>query len=260
MIVTYSALGRDMLAKAKRVSDDHPVRELFFELHSVAPYPTGVVEVREQILGTGFFPGGTGIWCEGADDVPQLPVGGVMVLGHNFDKVSAYEKSLRNCTENLNSPTWGNLLPVLERAGVRKEECFFTNVYMGLIEGKATGRFPGANCPDFVKRCEHFFAEQIELQRPRAILALGLHVPIFLARLSPQLSAWTAFKTFGEIDRAEVPVVCDVSFNGVLDHKCRIACLVHPSYRRLNVEQRHWRGLEGDEAEIQMIRKVVSDR
>jgi uracil-DNA glycosylase len=249
-----------MSAKPKHIDFDHPVRKLFRDHSFVAPYPTGVLEIPEQILGTSFFPGGTGLWCEGRDDVPQFPVGGIMVLGHNFDKVSGYKKSLLKFTETLEIGTWGNLLPVLERAEIAKEDCFFTNIYMGLKEeGSASGRFPGADCPDFVKRCEQFFITQIERQRPRTILALGREVPPFLARLSHQLSAWSAVKKWAEIDQAG-PVACDVSFNGVPDHKCTVACLVHPSYRRSNIKLRYWGELKADDAENQMIRWAISSR
>ena len=65
--------------------DDHPTRGLWSGLSAVEPYPDKVVAVPKQIPGTSFFPGGSGLWRESTDRIPQFPVGGVMVLGQDFD-------------------------------------------------------------------------------------------------------------------------------------------------------------------------------
>lgn len=52
---------------------------------SAAPpdtYPSGAIPVPEAIAGTAFFPGGHGLWME--EGAPSFPVGGIMVLGHDF--------------------------------------------------------------------------------------------------------------------------------------------------------------------------------
>ena len=85
-------------------AQNHASRALWAALDAVKPYPSGVVAVQEQIAGTSFFPGGTGIWCGDHQEVPPLPVGGVIVLGHDFHSVAGYEWSLENGAENLSSP------------------------------------------------------------------------------------------------------------------------------------------------------------
>ncbi|MEO5958224.1 MAG: hypothetical protein ABIZ49_06345, partial [Opitutaceae bacterium] len=192
----------------KQISSDHPVRKLFTTLTCLEPYPTGVVAVPEQILGTSFFPGGTGLWCEESSEAPDLPARGIMVLGHDFHNVAGYDRSRRNIAENLDSPTWKHLLALLSRVPIPPARCFFTNIYMGLRAGHGTtGRFPGSLCRDFTTRCQEFFIRQIQMQRPRVILALGKWVPEFLASLSPQLSAWTQFRTLTAIDMAGLPLM-----------------------------------------------------
>ena len=236
----------------------HPVHELFSKLRSVGPYPPGVTAVPHQIQGTSFFPGGTGLWFPETRRIPELPVGGVMVLGHDFHSVAGYEWSRKNEAENLQSPTWRHLLPLLCRTSIPRERCFFTNVYMGLRTGKATtGPFPGAASPEFVKRCQKFFLVQIAAQQPSLILALGGHVPLFLAPLSAQLAPWAACKGFRERDSGNVALVSGVTFSASKVRPCVVVSLVHPSFRPSNVHRRSWCTLTGDAAEIALLKEAV---
>jgi hypothetical protein len=233
----------------------HPVCQLFTAHKAVEPYPVGVVAVPEQILGTSFFPGGSGLWCEDGDGAPRLPIGGVMVLGHDYHNVAGYEWSRRNVAENLRSPTWRHLLNLLARVPIDPASCFFTNIYMGLREGDGTtGRFPGAGDADFKQRCRSFLIEQIRAQRPRLILALGSWVPEFLAPLSPDLAAWSRIQSLKTLDAAGLPLIAGVKFNGVADHECSVVSLVHPCHRPLNVHRRKWRTWTGDDAEVEMLK------
>lgn len=236
----------------------HPVRKLFAKLQSICPYPSGVIAVPEQIQGTSFFPGGTGLWFNETRKLPDLPIGGVMVLGHDFHSVAGYEWSRENEAENLKTPTWRHLLPLLARTSIPLERCFFTNVYMGLRVGKATtGRFPGAASPDFVKRCQMFFLLQITTQQPTLILALGGYVPAFLAPLSAQLTPWGCFKSFRERDAHDAALIRGVSFGCSGVQPCVVASLVHPSFRPSNVHRRSWGSFAGDAAEVALLQEAV---
>lgn len=236
----------------------HPAHALFADLQLVMPYPPGVVPVPEQIQGTSFFPGGTGLWCGTSGKIPAFPTGGIMVLGHDFHSVAGYEWSRVNEAENLRTPTWRHLLQLLSRLPVDLERCFFTNIYMGLREGKTTtGPFPGAASPEFVKRCEEFFLLQAAMQRPALILALGAQVPAFLARLSPELASWASLKTFPARDAADGSLVEGVTFGSPSAHSCVVASLVHPSFRPSNIRHRHWRTFVGDVAELALVREAL---
>ncbi len=236
---------------------DHLSRELWSELHAVEPYPPGVGSVPEQIAGTSFFPGGTGLWCEARSEVPPLPVGGIMVLGHDFHSREGYEWAKRNIVENLNTATWRHLLSLLLAAQIAPETCFFTNVYMGLREDKATtGRFPGSKDPEFVKRCRQFFIRQLQVQRPRLILALGAYVPPFLAPLSPELTVWDRWYGFRKLDEVGRSTIAGASFPSA-GHGCDLVTLTHPCLRPANVGRRSWQSLRGDAAELQMVRHAL---
>ena len=255
------AKGALDVVESKQPMDQHPVHKLFEDSRGVCPYPLGVVKVPAQIQGTSFFPGGTGLWWDGAQVIPALPVGKVMVLGHDFHSESGYEWACAHQEENLNATTWLHLRQLLKRVPIRLDECFFTNIYMGLREGTATtGRFPGASDSEFVGRCRKFFLRQVAMQQPRLILALGAYVPQFLAPLSPQLAAWTLPSSFPKRDKDKTSIREEVIFDGVDVASCVIASIVHPCMRNSNVHRRRWhsRDLHGKEAELELVRHAVN--
>ena len=87
--------------------------------------------------------------------------------------------------------TWRNLYPLLERASVAPENCFFTNAYVGLKAGdEPRGTFPGAADPAFSAWCREFLEEQMAVMRPSVVATLGTDVRQFLATMAPELAAW----------------------------------------------------------------------
>jgi hypothetical protein len=96
------------------------------------PYPDDVQPVRATLPGPAFFPGGTGV-LSGDRAACTLPRGGVMLLGHNFGTVRYFETLQAAGRENLEVPTWRVLLRFLRECDISPEECFFTNVLMGLM-------------------------------------------------------------------------------------------------------------------------------
>ena len=116
----------------------HAVDELFDALRMVEPYPVGVLPVPARLTGTGFFPGGSGLWQEDGDVRPPLPIGGVMVLGHNLDSERGFAQSVTRGHENLTGATWRALTEFLRESMPGKltlSRCFFTNFLIGLIPG-----------------------------------------------------------------------------------------------------------------------------
>jgi hypothetical protein len=188
-----------------------------------------------------------------------MPIGQIMILGHDFDTEVGYQQSLAQRGENLKSPTWRNLLWLLDRVHVSPYACFFTNVYMGLRAGnsKVTGRFPGARSPRFVQQCQAFLAYQIAMQRPRLILTLGRHVPSVLAPLSLDLAGWVRRKSFRVLDTNAQSMIPLVKFGGIMQVKTTIVALTHPSIWHRCVLGRRYGPLRGKEAELQMLKDAI---
>jgi uracil-DNA glycosylase len=260
----------------------HPIDELFATMAQVAPYPSGVVEVPGRIRGITFFPGGPGLWGVKADShLPPLPIGGIMVLGHNYDSEAGFGRTSRRGTEVMQvgtqaaknagfrgdykpcNPTWSGLWELLPEVPVPWERCFFTNAYMGLRKGsKATGRFPGSTDSAFVNRCRDFLRVQLSKQQPAIVLTLGAWVPAFVAELSEQLSPWRGIQSVPELDRLKMgPVTHGVTFPNSGAPPCSVVALTHPSRRHLNVDRRRFkvgtRAFEGHEAEVAMVREAI---
>ena len=237
---------------------NHPAKHLW-NSHSPSAYPDGVIPVPEPIPGTAFFPGGYGLWGTGADvDLPEFPVGGVMILGHDFHSEVGYKASLRKGTEPETQPTWRKLLEVLRGADIPLEKCFFTNFYVGLREGdEATGPFPGARNKNFVQHCTKFFVGQLTVMRPSTIVTLGKYVPGLIAPLSRELAAWRDSDGFRQIDIR--PVAYDCRFDGVSDFETTVVALVHPSMRHASVGIRQYGGLRGNDAETAMLRNALHE-
>src|SRR6185437_8702015 len=176
--------------------------------------------------------------------------GGIMIVGHNFDSEAGFTRSYLRSGENMKGPTWRNLLEFLQSVHIAPEQCFFTNVYVGLVAGNsAVGAFPGASDQTFVQWCQHFLLKQFQLMQPRLALSLGAHVPRFLAQLSPELhKAWSQVRQLRTADEQGSGVVHPVTITGVEKPIAAVA-LTHPAYRQLNARYRCYGNLEGELAE-----------
>ena len=233
----------------------HPAEALWSRHHPPHGYPAGVLAVPEPIPGLAFFPGGYGLWGSAAGrPLPPFPVGGVMIVGHDFHSEAGYRESLRLGGERLTLPTWSNLVKLLAAAGIAPERCFFTNLYMGLRAGTATtGPFPGATDARFVTHCQHFLLEQLDAQRPALILTLGVHVPPVVGALSPELAPWATGKGLRHLDEVGA-VRTDVGFPALGAYRTTAVALIHPSLRHASLRHRRHEGLTGADAELRMLR------
>lgn len=235
--------------------------ELLFEkVSAVEPYPPGVRPVPEQLPGLGFFPGGRGVWVSGGRSEP-MPFGKVMILGQDFHSYQGYEASRKKGGESPNSPTWKHLLGLLSELALSPGDCFFTNAYMGLRDGpSATGKFIGARDKGFVQRCRSFFQQQLIMQRPRLIAALGVQVVRFLVGTSRDLESWKDATGFGYLDDNNLAKVDSVHFgtdDGEIE--CTVVALTHPSFRPRNVGRRRYGDAVGELAELKLFRDSLKE-
>jgi hypothetical protein len=233
----------------------HLAESLWQRHHPTAGYPAGVLPVPEPIPGIAFFPGGFGLWRpDVSQPLPPFPIGGIMVLGHDFHSEAGYNESLARSRESESQPTWRQLLRLLKQVDIDPVSCFFTNVYFGLRVGAGTtGPFPGATNRPFVEYCLRFLSEQINTQRPRLILTLGINVPPLIGRLSGRLEPWTDRRGLKQLD-AVGPVQFDVPFHRTPPFVATVVALTHPSLRDAGVRHRTYRGNVGHSAELAMLR------
>lgn len=238
---------------------DHPSNQLWHSHHPPEQvYPDTLVAVRKLIRGRAFFPGGAGLWgAAGNEPLPPFPIGGVMVLGHDFHSEEGYEKSLARGAEPERSPTWRSLRKLLGEVPIPVEDCFFTNFYMGLRKGaETTGVFPAAGDRAFVDHCKRFLIQQLRAQRPSLVITLGMQVPPLIATVSEQLQPWVVATSIKALD-ALGPLRTGVSFPGLPDFQTTVAAIIHPSLRHGSLRYRAYGGKTKNDAEVLLLRDAM---
>ncbi|MEA2785890.1 MAG: uracil-DNA glycosylase [Candidatus Eremiobacteraeota bacterium] len=143
--------------------------------------------VDELIQGTAFFPGGSGLWRGNAlggplpDHFPDAPV---MFVAHNYDSINAHARAKARRGE-VDSPFWRDrLIPYISMAGIDPADVFFTNVLMGCKPGSAIGDMPVV--PGYEEQCVAFLRRQIEIVKPRVVIAFGAKARTRVRLVLPQ--------------------------------------------------------------------------
>ena len=152
------------------------VGDLFEQMdRTVTAYGPGVVKVDKCVNGTAFFPGGTGLW-RGLTPMgaipPRFPQRGVLVLAHNFDSAARLDTFCKNGVEPMGIGTWLMLREYLRLARLGPEDCFFTNIYVGLQPLASRGELKVSDI--FREQCRDFFHYQVERTKPSLIAVLGI--------------------------------------------------------------------------------------
>jgi len=249
--------------------EQHPIQCLYTLLEHFRPYPKGVVPMPRYIGGPSFFPGGAGLTNAPVEGpLPPWPLGGVMIVAHNFDCEAGYTRAMRMPPSALardTSVTRRTLDRLLTEAGIPLEQCFYTNAYVGLKEGdNSVGVFPGSRNADFVRQYHAFLLAQVQLQQPRLILSLGGDVLRFLAMWEsvPDLfRAWAGARTTRDVDARGAALVPDVHFPHV-SHSTTVVALTHPAIWASNVRWRRYSAggntYEGAGAEKALLRDGIA--
>lgn len=213
------------------------IKQLWQRIPALPSNIKHVQAVDKMIEGTAFFPGGMGLYPGGSDYIHQLPKP-IMVLGHDFDSVTGYKASLGNDTEDMEGPTWSNLLGLLKDADLNPSACYFTNFYMGVrLQERSTGKHPGRTNREFVEACSNFLREQLRVVKPSLLLVLGTHVPPLLAEMAPgQLGVWRKASSTA-IYNAGNALVKDIDFGEGVSVRAAVS-LTHPCMRKANLWRR----------------------
>lgn len=245
----------------------HPVNELRAWLADRLPpdaYPPGSTPVQEPFHGTAFFTAGAGLVVDDRSDLrppawPQ-PDTGVMFIGNNVDSVTNFARR-----RQLDAPhggpdqvmdTWKGVWQLLDLAQLDAERCFFTNCYVGLVEGSAVGRHPAADDPEFRRACWEFLQLQFDLLRPAVAVVLGGHARDFLVDHIPELSPWrrVAVSRLTPDDDAAVLNARVGQDAG----EVTFTLVVHPSnYVRKAHFMEKWRGVRDSSVEAALVRRAL---
>jgi hypothetical protein len=89
--------------------------------------------------------------------------------------------------------TWKPLLEILDRSGIKREECFFTNAWPFLHIGEGNVGPVGEWLEDseLMASCVRFFEYTLAIMQPSLIVALGTGPGAFLSHVWPKdLSQW----------------------------------------------------------------------
>lgn len=197
--------------------------------------PRGVHPIPGWCAEPQFFPGASGLltartWDEvipasesPEDDLPPVPVRGVMVVDSYQWTLTSYEQLLAGDVGGLS--TWLVLRQIL--ASVKPTEVFLTNAFIGLPDvARDTAPFPTTRA--FSKRCAQFLAYAIEVIRPRCVVCLGLPAAKMLASVTPGLAPWRSWPGYGRLGDGG-QLILDGEVEGVA---FRAVAVRHPSRPR----------------------------
>ena len=239
--------------------------DLFNELNTqINNYPEGIVAVSQpRIKGLAFFPGGDGLYKKVEDDEPKFPIGGIMILGQDFDNQINFEKSKLAGSEmdkKKSNATWRNLLEILNEVNSDvKNKCFYTNAIMGLRskESKNTGKSIAfkKGSEKFLEKNREFFLTQLRTQKPKAIIGLGGYIPMFLSSLASDLSDYNKTDSLKDIGKIHT----GVKFKDIAGYQTDIGFITHPSMYYANVWRRNGNGkIKGIDFEFDILNKLLN--
>jgi hypothetical protein len=227
--------------------------DYLFRIAKGLTYPEKfAVPILERLDRVAFFPGGKGT-TDSSDNISGKPF---MFVGQDFDCDQGFEATQAIKEEDINKvATWRNIQWVFKTDKIQCKDCFFTNAIMGLrVSDNASGKSPAFKDPSFIEENQNFFKKQIQIQKPKVIFALGIHVAKFLSGTSESLLRLSEIKSFSDLDQKGMALVSHVDFDG---HICVLAILLHPSFRGPNLRHRSYKGLKRHEAELQLLNDAL---
>jgi uracil-DNA glycosylase family 4 len=206
------------------------------------------IDPPAPIQGLGFFPVISGSFHSSSLNAPLNRR--VMFVGQDFGCEAYVMRCRKKPNADIQSGTGLVLHRLIQKSEIPIKECFFTNVLFGVRVGKThTGRSPGWNSQNFLRRCTDALRLQIDVIQPSAIICLGRAAPELLVRIFDQCQPWIG-KTFKEIDQSGQQLITLARRVGNVS---TLAILVHPSFSRLNVQSRRFRNAEGSNAEVELL-------
>ena len=210
----------------------------------VTNYPETMLpipEIKEIFL---FFPGGCGTLDKSIDIINKKFK--YVFVGQDFGTKELYT-SRETIEGNKNyNPTVNNVCKFIDALKIQKNDCFFTNAFMGMRkDGKMTGKSPGWRDPDFKKKCQEFLKYQISILQPEIVFLLGSQTASFISE-TYNVSDWEKIKDVKSLFKSG-------KFYKTIGG-AKFIYMTHPSLRPTNISKR-W-GLEGDK-ELLLTRRLI---
>ncbi len=194
---------------------------------------SGMTPIKNQ-KSIGFFPAGSGFW-EGKETLLNDKT--VLILGQDFNnevEFEKYEKDKEKSEDPDKNKTWRNLKTLLSELQIKLDDCFFSNVYMGLRKGNLSnkGACPGVQNEAYRVSCEEFLKNQINAVEPSLIILLGFEPLKAIRKVFPkELAEWNNVKTTSEIVLSNDKQVIVANIN---NKNVKVAFVIHPSMNATN--------------------------
>jgi len=219
-------------------------------------YPDDVVPVTE--LGEysdkeGFFPGYSGNFR-----IPnEKPRYKYLILGQDLNNREGFKKTTDEGNE-LKNRTFKNLEAIFKEAKIDLEECFLSNILMGIRNmEKNTGPSPGLKNREYVQSCLKFLEFQIKTIKPEVIITLGI-IPIKLLTVFDQKlhSILNLSNSIQDTDLYTKGIISKFNFDKIPKLNLDIVFLTHPSYYAQNIRHRKKMDKTGREFEKYILDKI----
>lgn len=193
-----------------------------------------------------WFPFGSGL----LDRSAPFPVGGVMVIGQDWGCQKDFAKPPQR------DPTTPGLIAKLGIAGISPSQCYLSNALVGLRQDDepGVGWAKAWHETTFVEQCRRVFVHQLNVQRPRAVILLGVPAIRFGTIASLQLrTLWGNVRTLTSVDKTGHPLVAGAAFEDASPAlRPLVAAISHPSFRSSN-QHREYKGRRGSKAEAELL-------
>jgi uracil-DNA glycosylase family 4 len=190
-----------------------------------------MIEFVPMVQKQGFFPICTGT-IDGSTDLSKL---NIMIVGQDFGtKIDYDKKKIAEMGENIEKQsTWKNLKPMLNNLGINPNECFYTNLLLGLrTTDSNVGISPALENEKYVSQCVEFFQKQIDAIQPKLIIFLGKVTYAICAEQKTKKS---------EIDKLEyIKNIIELNKTKPTYYKINCLYMIHPSFRPQQLGKKFW--------------------
>lgn len=228
----------------------------------------GLVPVKKQLRGLGFFPGGDGLWkAPGKAEPTDRDSKPIMIVGSTFGSQKELESIPFEEDRDNKSKTWEPLIRLLHNADVKPDRSFYTNAFPGVLKGNGNvvKLHPAKLNARYMVEARKFFMAQLQHMQPRLVLFLGLLGPYALGEDLLNRCGWAPLlhplegkiQGFESVDLAGKSMCPDLIIPGI-PHRVTVALLLHPCHRTPNLHLRKL-GLDigSGDPEPQFLKQVI---